>query len=84
MTGERLARPQGAQELGLTDLIWDMTLRCWHQDPALQPTMVEVVGLVREWSVLSLSPWNEYHNIFPAATELLLCGLGLQTSQSSS
>ena len=55
MGGERPARPQEAQGLGLTDLIWNMTLRCWRQDPAYRPTATEVVGLLREWSVFFLS-----------------------------
>ena len=49
-----LARPQEARELGLTDSVWDMTVRCWHKDPVKRPTMTEVVKLAREWSVLSL------------------------------
>jgi len=53
--GEWPARPQEAQELGLTDSVWNMTHRCWHQDPACRPTMTEVVGLLREWPVFSLS-----------------------------
>jgi len=48
MDGERPARPREAQELGLTDSMWDMTIRCLHQDPVQRPMMVEVVGLVRE------------------------------------
>ena len=28
--------------------MWDMTVRCWHQDPALRPTMAEMVGLLRK------------------------------------
>ena len=56
MDGQRPARPQEAQELGLTDLMWDITVRCWHQDPVQRPKMTKVVGLVREWLVsLSLS-----------------------------
>jgi len=58
MDGGRPARPQEARELGLTDSVWDMTVRCWHQDPVQRPTMTEVVGLVRRWPVFALSPWN--------------------------
>jgi len=54
MSGERPARPQEAQELGLTDSVWDMTLKCWRQDPADRPTVTGVVELLREWSVFSL------------------------------
>ena len=49
------ARPQEAQGLGLTDSVWDMTVRCWHQDPIQRPKMTEVVRLMREWPVFSLS-----------------------------
>jgi len=55
MNGKRPARPQETQELGLTDSLWDMTVRCWHQDPAQRPTMTEVVELLRELLVSSLS-----------------------------
>ena len=55
----RPARPQEAQGLGLTDPVWDMTVRCWDQDPARRPIMVDVVRLLREWPVLSLPRWME-------------------------
>ena len=51
--GERPDRPREAQELGLVDSVWDMTLSCWHQDPARRPTMAGVVGFLREWLVFS-------------------------------
>jgi len=54
--GDRPARPHEAQELGLTDLVWDVTVRCWHQDPVQRPMMMEVVGLIRKLPVFSLSP----------------------------
>ena len=49
MDGERPARPQEAQELGLMDSMWDMTVRCWDEDPAQRPTMKEVVGFLRKF-----------------------------------
>ena len=55
MDGERPVRPQGAQELGLTDSVWDMTVHCWSQDPARRPIMTEVAGLLRELLASSLS-----------------------------
>jgi len=48
MDSHRPARPQEGQELGLTDSVWEMTVRCWDQDPAQRPTMTEVVGLLQE------------------------------------
>ena len=82
--GKQPARPREGQELGLTDSIWDMTVRCWRQDPVQRPMMTEVVGLAREWSVFSLFPWNQHHDMLPAATGWLLCGLESQTFQSRS
>ena len=54
MGGERPARPQEKLELGLTDPVWDITARCWDQDPAKRPNMVEVIRPIREWLVLFL------------------------------
>ena len=54
--GKLPARPQEARELGLTDSAWNMTVRCWRQDPSQRPAMMEVVRLLREWPVFSLSP----------------------------
>ena len=90
MDGSRPARPQGVQGLGLTDSVWDMTVRCWNQDPVRRPTMTEVVRLTREWPVfslslsLSLSLWNQHHDILPAATGWLHCGLNSRIFRSRS
>ena len=75
MDGVRPTRPQEAQELGLTDSVWDMTVRCWRRDPAQRPVMMEVVRLVREWLVFFLTPWSQHNDIIPVATGWLLCGL---------
>ena len=48
MDGERPARPEEAQELGLTDSLWDMAVRCWDRNPTQRPMMTEVVGLLRQ------------------------------------
>ena len=64
--GEHLARPLEAQELGLTDSVWDMTLRCRHQDPAQRPMMVEVVGLLRELVVSSPPIETDLYDFFQA------------------
>ena len=46
MEGERPDRPQ---ERDLTDTVWDMTKRCWQEDPVLRPRMEGVVATLREW-----------------------------------
>ena len=56
MDGSQPARLKEARELILTKAVWEMAVRCWHQDPPQRPTMTEVVRLAREWSVLSLTP----------------------------
>jgi len=68
MDGGRPARPQEARELGLTDSVWDMAVRCWHQDSVQRPTMTEVVGLARKWPVFALSLRNYHHDTLPAVT----------------
>ena len=78
--GKRPARPQEAQKLGLTDSVWDTTVRCWHQDPIQRPTMMEVVRVLREWSAFS-PPRNQHRDMLPAATGRLL-GLGLKSQIS--
>ena len=69
MSGERPARPQ-KKEFGLTDSMWDMTVRCWHQDPAQRPAMTEVVGLLRELLVLSLSIEADLSDFFQVCKTL--------------
>jgi len=53
--GERPTRPMDAYDLGLTDPVWDMTLRCWAQYPAHRPTVTEAVRILRERSAFFLS-----------------------------
>jgi len=47
-SGGRPDRPPGAQELGLVDPIWNMTVNCWQQDPVHRPMITTVVGFLRE------------------------------------
>ena len=61
-------RPEKAEELGLTDSVWDMTVRCLDQDPARRPMMVEVVRLLRKWSGSSLPVSNLHRDELPAAS----------------
>ena len=56
MDGSQPARPKEARELNLTKAVLEMAVRCWHRDPPRRPSMMEVVRLAREWSVLSLTP----------------------------
>ena len=83
MDGKRPARPREAQGLSLTDSVWDMTVRCWDQDPAQRLMTTEVVQLLREWPVSSLPPRNYRRDVAPAATVFLLCRLKSRISQPS-
>ena len=58
MAGERPGRPQ---DPGLTDLLWDLTLRCWDQDPIQRPPMTRVVGIIREWLAFFLFAEPTFH-----------------------
>ena len=62
--GTRPDLPQGAQNLGLTDSLWEMALRCLRTDPAQQPDMTEVVGLLCELLMPSLSLEADLHDLF--------------------
>ena len=81
MGGERPDCPWEGPERGLAGSVWDVAAHCWHQDPAQRPTMAEVVRVLREWLVFSLSPRNEHHNMLPAATGWWLLG-GLKSQIS--
>ena len=70
MGGERPVRPQEGQELGLTDSMWDTTVRCWNQDPAQRPTMAEVVELLRELLVSSHSTEADLNEFFQVCKTL--------------
>ena len=64
MGGERPGRLQEGQELGLTDSMWDVVVRCWNQDPVQRPLMTEVVGLLRKLLVSSLFVEEDLSNFF--------------------
>lgn len=64
MNGQRPDRPEKGQELGLKDSVWDMTVRCWDQDPAQRPTMAEVTGFLHEFLVSSLSIESSLSDFF--------------------
>ena len=52
------------KELGLTDSLLEMTLRCMHPDPCERPDMTEVVGLLRKMATSSLSMEADLLNFF--------------------
>ena len=64
LDGIRPDRPQGAQELGLTNSLWEMTVRCWHPDPTQRPNTKEMVNLLRKLLMSSLSMEAHLHSFF--------------------
>ena len=46
--------PDRPQERGLTDPVWDMTVRCWQHEPDRRPKTTEVVAALREWQAFHL------------------------------
>lgn len=40
--GSRPDRPQNAQDVGLTDEVWELLKKCWHQRPTQRPTVDRV------------------------------------------
>ena len=69
LTGRRPGRPQ---KQDLTDQIWNMTTRCWQQDPLLRPKMMEVVQTLREWQVL-LPLQHEHLDMLPSIVAMPGC-----------
>ena len=54
-------RPDRPQDPDLSDQVWDMTVRCWRQDPARRPKMKKVVATLQKWQVF-LSLGYEHHH----------------------
>ena len=47
--GGKPKAPANAQELGLTNEMWHLLERCWHEDPKERPSMEEVVKIWRRF-----------------------------------
>ncbi|KAF9791978.1 kinase-like domain-containing protein, partial [Thelephora terrestris] len=48
---ERGERPERPIHADLTDGLWALMKKCWDQDPLRRPTILEVLGILRDWSV---------------------------------
>ena len=63
--GERPPRPEHAEALGFSDLIWAVIQKCWSADPAARPSCPDVVDLLitRSYMVIytndQLPSWQE-------------------------
>jgi len=58
-SGERPSRPPGAEELGLSDTLWETIQQCWDGSPELRPRMADVVNYMRKIRPAPGSEWSE-------------------------
>ena len=43
MLGERPAKPENAEEIGMTDVVWDLLRGCWEEERTTRPNVAEVL-----------------------------------------
>lgn len=48
ISGERPPRPENAEEVGMTEVVWDLLGECWKGDRTTRPTITEVLKKFRE------------------------------------
>ena len=56
--------------------MWEMIGYCWHQDPAQRPNMTEVIGLLSELLMSSLSMEGDLRDFFKVCETQGRDGLG--------
>ena len=42
ISGERPAKPENAEEIGMTDTVWNLLQECWQEDRTKRPDIVQV------------------------------------------
>jgi len=48
ISGERPSKPENAEEIGMTDVIWDLLGECWREDRTKRPTISEILDRFRD------------------------------------
>ena len=43
ISGERPPKPRNAEEIGMTEVVWDLLRVCWREDRMTRPTVTEVL-----------------------------------------
>jgi len=43
VSGERPSKPENAEEIGITEVLWDLLRECWRHDRTTRPTAGEVL-----------------------------------------
>ena len=46
--GERPPKPKNAEEIGMTEAMWELMTECWKEDRAERPVMPEILRRFRE------------------------------------
>jgi len=44
MSGERPPRPENAEEVGMTEIMWNLLRECWEEDTTKRPSILNVLG----------------------------------------
>jgi len=39
ISGERPAKPENAEEIGMTEVLWDLLKECWREDRTMRPNI---------------------------------------------
>ena len=48
VSGERPPKPKNPEEIGMTEVVWDLLRGCWREDRTTRPTIVEILRRFRE------------------------------------
>jgi serine/threonine protein kinase len=44
ISGERPSKPENAEKIGITEVVWDLLRECWREDRATRPNISDVLG----------------------------------------
>ena len=44
ISGERPPKPENAEEIGMTEVLWDLLEECWREDRTKRPNISEILG----------------------------------------
>jgi len=47
-SGERPPKPEKAEEIGITEVLWNFLRECWEEDRMARPTIIQVLGKFQE------------------------------------
>ena len=55
ISGERPAKPENAEEVGMTDAVWNLLRECWKEDRTTRPTIGDIEDWIRDIAYPSTS-----------------------------